>query len=221
MHRHSVYNIFQCDAKSNKLITRRITREMVYEFNRQVEGNDVYAYIETILYFNQDVWASRIYMYMLTGLRHNVYTKSKLHGDRVFDGDFSMKNIRYLYCKCSPKCRVIFLNNEYISLLSSPHEFPMLEWQYSLVGCNYAVCDVNAASERAWLLLMCIIDVPADSCCQAWGQDCSCTGSAIFTSILMLITNSKWQQDFNCELLKEAKCDETAYKQPSCLFFCA
>ena len=58
---------------------------MVYGFNRQAEGNGVYAYIETMRYFIQDVSASRIYM--LTGLRHNVHTKSKLYGDREFDGD--------------------------------------------------------------------------------------------------------------------------------------
>ena len=58
---------------------------MVYEFNKPVEGNDVFAYIETMRYFNQDVWASCIYM--LTGLRHNVHKKSKLYGDREFDGD--------------------------------------------------------------------------------------------------------------------------------------
>ena len=80
-----VYNISQFYAKSNKLISRWKTRAMVYEFNKPVEGNDVYACIETMRYYNQDVWASCIYM--LTGLRHNVHKKSKLYGDREFDGD--------------------------------------------------------------------------------------------------------------------------------------
>ena len=82
-----VYDISQCDAKSNKLITRGVTRAMVYEFLGQHTGGMQLCnvYIETMRYFHQDVWASRIYM--LTGLRHNVHTKSKLCGDREFDGD--------------------------------------------------------------------------------------------------------------------------------------